>query len=55
MNNQIVTVTQIMKDFKVGRKRAKKIFEVTKGIDNDPFNLRPTQVPIKLVKKVLNI
>lgn len=55
MDNSLVTVTQIMKHYKVGRKRAKKIFEVTKGIDNDPFNLRPTQVPIRLVKKVLNI
>lgn len=36
-------------------RKAKKIFNVAKKIDNDPYHLRETQVPTSLVLDVLNL
>lgn len=50
-----VNVTDIMRWRNRGRVKAQKIFDAAKSIDNDPYNLRPTEVPTELVFKVLNI
>lgn len=52
MKNELLTVTEIMKTFKVGRKKATKIYAAAKSLDEDKWQLRPTQVPVKLVRKV---
>lgn len=55
MKNKLLTITAIMREYQVGRKKATKIFNSAKSLDRDEWELRPTQVPSKLVKKVLNI
>ena len=52
MTIKLLTITAIMREYQVGRKKATKIFNSAKSLDRDEWELRPTQVPSNLVDQV---
>lgn len=48
---QLVRKEDIKRLLGCGYKVANKYFKSTKALDNDPYDIRPTQVPLKLFCK----
>ncbi len=53
--NELWKVSTIIRELGYGYYKSKKIFNAAKQIDNDPYNLRPTEVPAELCFKVLGL
>ncbi len=54
-NQSLLRVTHIMKMYGWSYRKAKKYFEVAKTLDNDPYGLRPYEIPKWTLDKVMNV